>query len=146
MGCGASSLEPSALAPASGVYSMPNNGDAGSSSSSGKQKGGRAVLAATRKYVESPAFAGPLSRWIDEHSVTFTEDSYTEALHRGGPSTDHVQVHADYVALTERMLKVGPPRFALAAASVPSCFPDVKTRFACCWQDFLRSASHCAHQ
>jgi hypothetical protein len=91
MGCGASSASP---------YVAPPVPAAAGSAGGRKKLSSTEILSSVRAYVESPAFAAPLSNWIDENCVTFTEDCMDDAsmepAYRG--------YHSQYIAFTDALL------------------------------------------
>ena len=102
MGCGASSAASPYVAPVSAGTTTGHGGSAKLSSTE--------LLSSVRSYVESPAFAAPLSNWIDENCVTFTEDcmddSSMEPAYRG--------FHSQYIAFTDALLTAHLMQFGVS--------------------------------
>ena len=101
MGCGASTGSSPYVAPVA----------AGGTAARGAAKlSGAELLSSVRAYVESPAFAAPLSNWIDENCVTFTEDCMDDAsmepAYRG--------YHSQYIAFTDALLTAHLMQFGVS--------------------------------
>ena len=92
MGCGASSAASPYVAPVCAAGTTARGASAKLTSTE--------LLSSVRAYVESPAFAAPLSNWIDENCVTFTEDCMDDTsmgpVYRG--------FHSQYIAFTDALL------------------------------------------
>lgn len=102
MGCGASSVASPHQTPAGAGATVGRGVPAKLSSGQ--------LLRSVRAYVESPAFAAPLSNWIDENCVTFTEDymddSSMEPAYRG--------YHSQYIAFTDALLTAHLMQFGVS--------------------------------
>ena len=61
---------------------------------------GPELLRSVRAYVESRAFAAPLSNWIDENCVTFTED----CLENPALAAANRAAHSQYISFTDQLL------------------------------------------
>lgn len=102
MGCGASSSK-SPYEPTVAAVEAARDGSV-------KLRTSTEILRSVRAYVESPAFAAPLSNWIDENCVTFTEDcmedSSMEPAYRG--------YHSQYIAFTDALLTAHLMQFGVS--------------------------------
>ena len=93
MGCGASSVQ--RLASSAYVADLSPAAAARPKLSSAE------ILSSVRGYVESRAFAAPLSNWIDENSVTFTEDCMSDP----NMEPSYRAYHSQYIEFTDALLK-----------------------------------------
>lgn len=109
MGCGASSSAASPFAVSDVSAAAPAATVTGRGVSAGKLNSIE-LLSSVRAYVESPAFAAPLSNWIDENCVKFTkdcmEDSSMEPAYRG--------CHSQYIAFTDALLTAHLMQFGIS--------------------------------
>ena len=136
MGCGASSSAPPYVAPAGAGATVGRGGSAKLSSGE--------LLSSVRAYVESPAFAAPLSNWIDENCVTFTEDYMDdismEPAYRG--------YHSQYIAFTDALLTAHLMQFGVSLTKFYRKIPAktlLRTRqpLLIRWRATLRRAGSC---
>jgi hypothetical protein len=94
MGCGASSASPY-VADVSPAAARPKLSSA-------------EILSSVRGYVESRAFAAPLSNWIDDNCVTFTEDCMSDP----NMEPSYRAYHSQYIEFTDALLKAHLIKFA----------------------------------